>query len=172
MSFCNDKRAIMKQTLFIVLLVVFSNSFGQKEIEDDDYLFDTYNLFEVTLVNELLQATHKFDSIQLVGLNYTITIDSNSTLFQYPASFSIKLNRKKQRIEVIKNENFKAEFTYNPQGWITKIKLNYSKKIRHALYEGTTDCYEFNYENGRLVACNEYGIYGDASPVKYAINYY
>lgn len=162
----------MRQIISLFIIFIFSYSFGQKEKWYDEYLFETYTIFEVTLLNELIKSKHEFDSIQVVETYDKFMIDSNWNLIQYPSVYSIRMNRKDQKIKSIKTDYFTAEFTYNLQGLIEKIKFNYTRKTRHSLYEGTTDYYEFKYENGRLIVCYDHGVYGANYPFKYEIKYY
>lgn len=162
----------MRQTISIFILFIFSYSFGQKEKDDDEYMFETYTIFEVTLLNELIKSKNEFDSIHVVEQYNRFMIDSTWNLIQYPSVYSIKMNKKDQKIKSIKTEYFTAEFTYNLFGKIAKIKFNYSGKVRSPLYEGTTDYYEFKYENGRLINCFDYGVYSRNYPFKYTVKYY
>lgn len=164
----------MRQTIFIFINILFisSYSFGQLEKNDDEYLFQTYSIFEITVLNELIKLSNEFDSIKLIEGKTIYTVDSTWKVLPFPSEYSVNYNRRHHKIKTIKTTLVSAHFTYNIYGKVSKIKYEYSRKARYPLYEGTTDYYEFEYDNEKLIKCYDYGIYSKNHPEIYTIKYY
>lgn len=209
----------MRQTIVISILSLFTNiSFGQIKDDDSEYLYHAYTIFEISILDKILETKNLYDSIQIIEVNQSFhdpnkksgfssfpiypldsnkiqkkvdeiqknhiedsiifvhrekvnyTIKSTTNRIEYPSEWEIKMNRNNKRIKTIHSKYLKAQFEYDAIGRLTKIKFQYTNKVKTPFYEGTTSYLQFVYENDRLFSCYEYGIYG--SPNLYIFKYY
>ncbi len=209
----------MRQAIVISIISLFTSfSFGQLKEDNSDYLFHAHTIFEISILNNLLESKNLNDSIQIIEVNQSFhdpnksggfssfpiypldnnkiqkkvdeiqknhiqdsiifvhrekvnyTINSTTNKIEYPSEWEIKMNRNNKRIKTINSKYLKAQFEYDAMGKLTKIKFQYTNKVKTPYYEGKTSYIQFEYENDRLFSCYEYGIYG--SPNLYIFNYY
>lgn len=146
-------------------------SFGQSEDNDQDYLFQVNEIFEISLLNELIKVNDNFDSIVFNLGKRKYVIDSNWLSLNYCTEFKIKLHHKTKHVRIIKTEYVRALFSYDSAGTLDKINFKYTGKVRNPFYEGTTVSVEFEYIDNKLSICKEFFFYA-TSPNIYEVKYY
>ena len=162
----------MKQIFALWCAFAGFAAFGQAEASEDDYLFQTINIFETTVLNELVKYASNCDSIQLLAGSMVYTVDTTLKVLSFSEAYAVKHARTDHRIKRVKTDLVSARFQYNKQGQLTDISFTYSRKVRVPLYEGTTDHYTFEYAEGRLIQCVEFGVYSNDHPEMYLVRYY
>jgi hypothetical protein len=142
-------------------LIVFSSSLGHCQGDEYEYLDQSYDIFEITVANILIDLMDTWDTIQVMDDDdKTIyTVDPSWTKMKYPESFgnSKSLNGK---IHTIETNLLLVKFKYYLNGKVRKVKFIYSGDIP-VLAEGTVRYYKFEFENDSLAFIREIGFYGE-----------
>lgn len=60
----------MRQAIVISIISLFTSfSFGQLKEDNSDYLFHAHTIFEISILNNLLESKNLNDSIQIIEVN-------------------------------------------------------------------------------------------------------
>ncbi|MBI1837555.1 MAG: hypothetical protein HYR91_09860 [Flavobacteriia bacterium] len=123
----------------IIIVILFSNFiFGQKEENEDEYLFQAYTIFELTSLNKLFESKDLFDSIQINLVYQSFYNQSRKDWYSYTKIYpldSVEIQKKIIEIQtnypkdsIVFQHREKVEYTIKPT--LNKIEYPEEYKIK------------------------------------------